>query len=107
MHPPSTCRPSVGRGEANLSHLDQLGPTIVAIDQAQDHPHDQTPLSITGGMLARSRFRVFAPDSENGFVSGSKNFVVADALKSVHGVAKAISIRKRDLCCLADALRLL
>jgi len=29
------------RGEASLAHLHQAGPTIVAIDQAKDPPHDR------------------------------------------------------------------
>jgi hypothetical protein len=47
---------------------------------------------------------MFAPDPENGFVRGSENFVAAAAVKPVHGVASASSI-KRDLRCLADTLR--
>jgi hypothetical protein len=44
----SARRSSTGRREANFSHLDQPGPAAVAIDQAQDRPHDQTPFSISG-----------------------------------------------------------
>lgn len=35
---------SVGRREMRLAHLHQAGPAILAIDQAENRPHDRTPL---------------------------------------------------------------
>src|SRR5215831_611642 len=44
-----------------LAHLHQAGAAAVAIDQAENRPHDQTPLSISGQDCAAVRFRdVFA-----------------------------------------------
>ena len=63
---------SVGRREMRLAHLHQAGPAILAINQAENRPHDRTPLfdqchdvdrqSFRGHCAARQKWFLRSPE---------------------------------------------
>lgn len=70
-------------------HLNQAGPAVGAINQAENRPHDRTPLLITGMILAQSGFGGVARHAGNDVVGRGENFVAAACVKSIHGFGRA------------------
>ena len=81
---------STGGKEVSFPHLHQAGPAVVAIEQAENRPHDSTPLLITGAMLAPPGFGASSHLQENDVVAASHYFAAAPRVKSVHGFASEI-----------------